>query len=177
MSRVPAILSLMVALFAITLMSGCAKSDASDKAEASRHRSKLLLAEEPTGAKGVIDTRERMPREGEFVIVGKIGGRANPWTEGQASFVLADASIALESDGKHQCDDAGCAFCSKSSKQTEQQLVALVQFNGDDGKVVPIGAQELFEIGASDTVVVRGRAKVSDDGWLIVVADGLYVRK
>jgi len=177
MSRKFPIAGPIAVLLAVTLLSGCKKSDASDKDGLSQHRSKLMLAEEPTGAKGVIDTREAMPREGELVIVGKVGGRANPWTPGQASFVLADASIALESDGKHKCDDAGCAFCSKSTKQAEQQLVALVQFHGDDGKIVPIGAQELFDIGASDTVVVRGRAKVSDDGWLIVVADGLYVRR
>jgi hypothetical protein len=179
MSRRTSIFALLAVSVSCCLLSGCTESDAAAKANVSEHRSKLLLADEPAGAKGVIDIREEMPREGEFVIVGKIGGRANPWTEGEASFVMADASVSLISDGHgHQHKEGEeCAFCRKKADQTGQDLVAIVQFIGDDGTVVPVGAQELFDINTNDTVVVRGRAQLGDDGWLVVAANGLYVRK
>lgn len=158
-------------------VAGCGKADAGSQIDTSTTRAKFVLADEPEGAMGVLDVRDAMPRSGEMVIVGRIGGPPNPWTDGQATFVMADASLALESDGKHDCDDPGCAFCKKSASKTEQKMLAIVQFVGEDGKVVPVDAQKLFDVSANDMVVVRGKAGIGEDGWLVVAANGLYVRR
>jgi hypothetical protein len=161
----------------LPLLAGCQESDAKAKVDVAKHRSRLILVEEPDGGQGVEDTRDAMPREGEFVVVGRVGGRPEPWTKGQASFFVADASLILASDGKHDCDDPSCAYCSKSEALAQKKMLALVQFVDEDGQVVPVNAQELFDIKENDMVVVRGTAKIAKDKWLVITANGLYVRR
>ena len=176
MFRLSLLACLMLALGAVGL-TGCEKSDAADKAAISKHRDKFLLAEEPAGAKGVIDTREEMPRQGEMVVVGKVGGRADIFTKGQARFFMADASVSLVTDGHQHKEGEECAYCRDKANATKQTMIAIVQFVDDDGNVVPASADELFDIKANDTIVVRGRAHLGEDDWLIIAAKGLYVRR
>ncbi|MCG8584078.1 MAG: hypothetical protein MI757_05140, partial [Pirellulales bacterium] len=108
---------------------------------------------------------------------GRVGGRPNPFNKDQASFFMADPSLALASDGKHACTDKGCAYCSKSADLAQQKMLALVQFVDEQGSVVPVDAAGLFDIKENDMIVVRGDAKIGDDGWLVITANGLYVRR
>lgn len=74
--------------------------------------------------------------------------------------------------GDHE-EDCACAFC-KSSKESVPQ--AIVKFVGEDGEMLPIGAQQLFNLNGEELVVVTGKAKLSV-GQLMVTADKIYVRK
>jgi len=139
-------------------------------------RARLVLSTEPPGAIGVLDVCEQLDslNKRELVIVGKIGGVAEPWTPGQATFVIADPFLLVGDEHNPQCD---CPFCESNRNLDPVAGLALVEFNSDDGKVLSIDAQRLFEVKTHQTVVVRGRARTNELGNLIVAANGLYVRR
>lgn len=153
-------------------------------------RQRLVLHEEPDGAMTVLGLRDQEGgfSEGKVVLVGQIGGMPNPfpetdaafpWREGEASFFLVDPSTVAEFAGHEHADGedhADCAFC-KHRAESSAGSVAAVSFNGQNGKPLPVGAQELFDIKAKDIVVVTGTAKRIGGGLLVVDAEGLYVRR
>lgn len=141
--------------------------------ELDTQRAKYLLADEPPGAVGVLDLRESISGDQQVVVVGQIGGIADPWSRGQASFVIMDPVALMEGEGHSEnCD---CPFCHKSSEETEG--LALVQFVDDSGEVLSVDAQRLFCVSKDQMVVVQGRAKLDQLGHLVVAAHGLYIRR
>lgn len=168
-------LLLALALLAGQLVAGCGRAESGPDPQLAARRARLLLASEPADALGVLDARQSCQPGQEAVIVGRVGGTANPWSPGQATFVMADAALAHDGGQHDHCPD-GCPFCE--AKRTAQAGLAVVQFVDQRGQVLPLDAQELFGIGPRDTVVVRGRVDQNGpDGMLIVSASGLYVRR
>jgi hypothetical protein len=128
-------------------------------------------------------------RGAPVVVVGRIGGVPNPWKQArpdypwsadQAEFVIADAAAAaeVEEHGHAHADaDHDCPFCAAAANS---DVVAVVRFHDEAGKVIPADARQLFNLQGEETVVVRGKAKIlgdAQDGILLVEADGLYVRR
>ena len=123
----------------------------------------------------------------DVVIVGKIGGMPNPWTEtepdfpwkeGSATLFLVDPATAAEfGDEEHAHDDScDCPFCAR--KATERvDSVATVNFIDEAGKVIDLPAGPLLDLNERDTVVVRGRAHLIAGKMLVIDADGIYVRR
>jgi len=79
-----------------------------------------LLAEEPDGAVGVIETKKALqdePASKQVVVVAKIGGLDEPvFDPGQAAFMVADVSLDLSAtDHEHEDDD--CPFCQKKKQE------------------------------------------------------------
>jgi hypothetical protein len=174
-----ATLALLLPLFA--LAAGCQQSaPAVDPHILAELRSRFVLAAEPDGVEGVLDVQESYEAPRNVVLVGQIGGVADPWTAGKASFVIADpvtmAEMA-ESGAEHECTDPGCKFCANQKLDKMKEGVAIVRFVNPDGAVVPIDARELFSLQTQETVVVQGRVEVDGLGCLVVLADGLYVRR
>lgn len=90
----------VLVLTASTFLFGCTQtappaktSGAPDPKLAEAAKAKLLLASEPAGARSVIDVKKEAKDGGEVVVVGRIGGSKEPFTQGRASFLLADASF------------------------------------------------------------------------------------
>ncbi len=169
-------LSLFLAMAFLVGPVGCGYGPATVDPRYAAHRARLLLQTEPAGAVTVLDACESLAEAGEIVLVGQIGGVADPWTKGQASFVLADPSVTAPSGGHdhHDCGD-NCPYCSKKEGKTSG--LALVQFVDEQGRVLPIGAQQLFNLDTLQTVVVRGRAERTELGDVVVSASGLYIRR
>lgn len=144
-----------------------------DNTQLDTQRAKYLLADEPPGAVGILDLRESISGDQRVVLVGQIGGITDPWSRGQASFVIVDPVALMEGEGHSQ--DCDCPFCRQSSEETEG--LALVQFVDDSGEVLSVDAQRLFGVSQDQMVVVQGRAKLDQLGHLVVAAHGLYVRR
>ena len=58
--------------------------------------------------------REDSQDQDDIVLVGRIGGRKNPWIEGRSAFMLIDASMSVVADGQETeegqiCMDDCCA--------------------------------------------------------------------
>lgn len=123
----------------------------------------------------------------DVLMVGSVGGLANPWEETQphypfaaqqAVFFLADMGEVAELDAHGHTHAPGeeCAFCAAHAAEASAML-AMVRFTDENGKVLPIEASDLFDLKEKDTVVIRGTARIIDGGMMIVDATGLYVRR
>lgn len=167
----------------VWMTSGCTEQQtvrSYDPTVLAEAREKFLLDQEPNGVQGVLDVQEEYVKPHDVVLVGQIGGVANPWSPGKAAFILADPitlSEFSESGTEHICDDPGCKFCQRQKINKLKEGLAAVEFRAADGNVVPIDARQLFSVSDRQMVVVRGKVEVNDLGCLVVAADGLYVRR
>src|SRR4029078_4558473 len=66
---------------------------ASDSKSDSAVHDKYIVTEEPKDAQTVLDTREKAKDKDDVVVVGRIGGRKNPWVKGAAAFSIVDPSL------------------------------------------------------------------------------------
>lgn len=125
--------------------------------------------------------------EMDVVLVGTVGGVANPsaqsypefpFADRQAIFFLADPAAVgeFEEHAHKHAPGEECAFCAAHAADHITSL-ALVHFKGEDGKPLAVDVRELFGLKDQDTVVVRGKAKMTPTGMLEVDATGLYVRR
>ena len=137
---------------------------------------KYVLATEPDGGMGVITAREEAKHDQEVVLVGRIGGRENPWIDGRAAFMMIDASMQIvesgeECEGNAVCTDDCCA--GKLAACT-----TLVKVVDENGRPLPIDARELLSAKEMDMVVVKGKIQRDDkEQVFVVLADGVYVRR
>jgi len=95
-----------------------------------------------------------------------------------AVFFLADALAVVENAeaGHNHAPGEECAYCLAHAED-QANMLAMVQFVDENGKVLPMDVRELFDVKEQDTVVVHGKAHVTDGGILVVDAQGLYIRK
>ncbi len=160
---------------------GCEKNSSTQTVQpsiantASVDGEKFLLTAEPDGAEDVIRVREVAKDDDAVVIVGRIGGSANPWIEGRAAFSIVDGSLKACSDIPGDSCKKPWDYCCETLKlPTSTAFVKVVDENGD---VVKADARELLKIKELSTVVVQGKAKRDDAGNLTVLATGVYVKK
>ncbi|MEX2027245.1 MAG: hypothetical protein WEH44_08085 [Pirellulaceae bacterium] len=165
----------IAALVAVTasIVAGCNTSPSTDNAAApSAEGAAYRLASEPAGAKGVKDVRADAKDEDEVTVVGRIGGDANPWIEGQSAFLIVDSAMkpCSESEG---CPTPWDYCCDADSLPQSKAMVKVVDAKG---KPLAGDARKLFGLKELQTVVVHGRAKRDEAGNLTVLADGVFVR-
>ncbi len=121
------------------------------------------------------------------VMVGHIGGLANPWAntrpefpfaKTQAIFYLADP-LAIAENAEHEHTHAPgeeCAFCAAHAEDRADML-AVVQFVDEKGNVLPTDVRQLFDVKEKDMVVVSGKARIIAGDILVIDAQGLYIRQ
>jgi hypothetical protein len=149
--------------------------DASLVTSVSVDRGKYLLADEPDGAIGVIEARETGADGQPIVVVGKIGGAANPWIEGRAAFMLLDASKTAVAEGA-ECGEG--EICMDDCCATDRMAcTTLVKVVDEAGKVLAVDARRLLEVGTDELVVIRGKVSKDAEGNFAVLADGVHIRR
>jgi hypothetical protein len=160
-------------LLAAAWGAGCGKDapPGSPPADGDRY----LLSEEPAGARGVKNVRERARDGDEVVVVGRIGGDARPWVEGRAAFWIVDPTLKSCKETDDACPTPWDFCCTPRDEMRE--VMATVKIVDEKGQTVPVGAQKLLGLKELQTVVVHGRARRDDKGNLTVLADGLFVRR
>lgn len=157
-----------------SVIAGCGTSSSSPNTTAapSADGARYRLTAEPAGAKGVKQVRGDSKDDDEIIVVGRIGGDANPWIDGQAAFLVVDTEL------KPCSSEEGCPtpwdYCCDSNSLPENK--AMVKVIGEDGKPVAVDARKLLGLKELQTVVVHGRARRDESGNLTVLADGVYVR-
>lgn len=172
-------LSISFASLVFTAFAGCGGSgtplSTTSQSAHAIDSSKYALSEEPDGAIGVIAAR-KTGQDGEpIVVVGRIGGAANPWIEGRAAFVLLDASMMLVANGTDSTAGEICLDdCCAEGRAASTTLVKVVDENG---QVLPVDARQLFQVAANDMVVVHGKVNKDESGNFVVLADGVHVRR
>jgi len=171
-------LALLTSLGLLSL-SGCGKTTESSAIAATATTieidgTKFLLNEEPTGAVGVIAARESAEDGKPLVLVGRIGGAANPWIDGRAAFTLLDASMSVVAEGE---DSEDGELCMGDCCATERlDCTTLVKVIDAQGQVVPVDSRKLLGLSVSDMVVIQGNAKRDKSGNFVMLAKGVYIR-
>ena len=161
-------------------VSGCGRptsgaTDPSSEAPAI-DKSKYVLTEEPDGAVGVIIAREDANDQDDIVLVGRIGGRKNPWIEGRTAFMVIDASMTVVADGQESGSGQLCMDDCCASLRAE--CTTLVKSVDDQGKPLEIDTRELLDAKENDMVVVKGKVHRDDEqGTFTIVASGIYIRR
>jgi hypothetical protein len=176
MKRWPAVIPV---LFAGILIIGCSREDTASTPGVSQTSSstavkKYLLTAEPAGAKTVKEVRSEAKDGDEVVIVGHIGGEKKPWVEGRAVFWIVDSSI------KPCPPEEGCPTpwdCCCTPKEELLKAMATIKVVDDQGRSIPVDARQLLSVKESQMIVVHGRANRDDKGNLVVLADGVFVRR
>jgi hypothetical protein len=82
----------VIAIAALAVLQQAVLVAAETKDDSSTH-GKYILTKEPKGAATVLATREKAKDKDNVVVVGRIGGRKNPWVKGAAAFSLVDTSL------------------------------------------------------------------------------------
>ena len=131
----------------------------------------FVLAEEPEGAVDVIPVRQGVRDQQNVVVVGRIGGKKNPWINGAAAFLLVDRSLESCDEKGHNCPTPWDFCCSNLSKS-----MVLVMFVDETGRVVRQDARQLLGVKELDTVVVEGKAKRDNAGTVSIMASRIYVK-
>lgn len=161
------------AAVAASALAGCGTSATPPNAAApSAEGAAYRLATEPAGAKGVKEARADAKDEEEVTLVGRIGGEADPWVEGQAAFVVMD-SVLKPCGADEGCPTPWDCCCDPNLSPETKALVKIVD---GSGKTVATDAKKLLGLKELQTVVVRGRTKRDEAGNLTVLADGVFVR-
>ena len=170
----------VLAVCSLTWLVGCGGGNgkpAGTAADApSAAAAKYLLSAEPSGAKNVVEVREQAKHNDEVVVVGRIGGEANPWVEGMAAFKIADLKcVPCNEHPGDKCENPW-DYCCEDPKELATS-VALVQIVDDQGKVVAEDAKKTLGFKELQTVVVQGTAERDDKQNLIVHAKKVFIRK
>jgi hypothetical protein len=170
---------LLAILLAGPMVGGCNREDAASTPAAAQTSppaagNKYLLTAEPAGAKPVKGVRKDAKDGDEVVIVGHIGGEKKPWVEGRATFWIVDPSI------KPCPPDESCPTpwdCCCEPKEELHKAMATIKVVDEHGQTVPVDTRQLLSVKESQMIVAHGRAKRDDQGNLVVLADGVFVRR
>jgi hypothetical protein len=152
---------------------GC--SDTKSRGVPSADGTKYLLTSQPADPLGVVEARKKTKDGEDVVLIGRIGGRKDPWGSGQASFSIVDTAFIACNEKEGDTCDTPWDFCCADPKELLAAM-ATVKVVDDKGDTVQTPARELLGVKELQTVVVRGKAKRDDKGNLSVLATGLYLR-
>ena len=160
---------------AVIGLSGCSHAPATESAASDIDATRFLLDEEPDGAVGVIAARESAEDGEPLVLVGRVGGSANPWIDGRAAFTLLDASMTVVAEGG---DSVEGELCTGDCCATERlACTTLVKVVDASGQVVRVDSRKLLGLKESDMVVVEGKAKKDQSGNFSMLANHVFVRR
>ena len=170
-----------VLLLITTSILGCGQQPSSTMLTTSDNevaidKNKYLLKTEPEDVVGVITLREEAKDQDPVVLVGRIGGRRNPWIKGRCAFTVIDASMSVVADGQESGQDQVCLDdCCASLRTTCTLLVKIVDENGNP---LAIDTRKLFDVKENDMVVVKGTVHRDEaEGTCVVAAQGIYLRQ
>ncbi|MBX3424287.1 MAG: AbrB/MazE/SpoVT family DNA-binding domain-containing protein [Pirellulales bacterium] len=169
-------LALLALASTLVGLSGCGSTPAEEStAQSDIDGTQFLLSAEPDGAVGVIAARESAEDGAPLVLVGRVGGSANPWIDGRAAFMLLDASMSVVAEGE---DSAEGELCTGDCCATERlACTTLVKVVDAGGQVVPVDSRKLLGLKESDMVVVEGTAKKDKSGNFSMLANRVFIRK
>ncbi len=166
-------------LASLVLITGCGQETETptESSAPAIDGTKYLLTEEPADAAEVAKAREDAKSEDEVVAVGRIGGSAMPWVEGQAAFYIIDSSLKACNDIEGDNCPQPWDYCCESSESKKSSMV-LVKVVDESGKTVKADARKLLKLKELQTVVVKGTVQRDEEGnVLALLTKGVYVKQ
>lgn len=130
------------------------------------------LDEKPKDAHDVIAVRKDVEDKQDVVVVGRIGGRPNPWIKGTAAFSIVDRSLKPCNEIEGDTCKTPWDYCCESDLP---KATVLVMFVDEEGKIVKQDARELLGVKELDTLTIVGKAKRDKAGNVTVLASKVFV--
>ena len=97
-------------------------------------------------------------------------GEVPAFAPGKATFIVTDAT-GHDGDESHNPHD--CPFCKRDIKS----VIAQVEWNDPDGRLLQVDSRKLFDIKEFDLLVLQGTGKFSKDDTLIITASKVFVTR
>jgi hypothetical protein len=144
----------------------------SDEPAANNPGKKYLLQKQPERAQDVIAVRKDAKDQQDIVVVGRIGGRKNPWIKDAAAFSIVDRSLTPCNEREGDTCKTPWDYCCEA---TLPKSTLLVMVYDTEGKLVKKDARSLLGVTELDTVVVEGKTKRDKAGNVTIVASKMYV--
>ncbi|MEX0614072.1 MAG: hypothetical protein WD738_17150 [Pirellulales bacterium] len=132
----------------------------------------FLLKEKPADAADVIAVRKDAKDRADVVVVGRIGGRTNPWIKGAAAFSIVDRSLTPCNEMPGDTCKTPWDYCCETDLP---KATVLIMVHDADGKLVKRDARKLLGVKELDTVFIQGKAKRDKAGNVSIVASKIYV--
>lgn len=104
-----------------------------------------------------------------LTLTGRVMGRAQPFVEGRAAFVLGDPELLTPCNEK---PDDGCPTpwdtCCDTA-EAKREGTATIQISGEDGRVLPHTLRGIHGLTELSTVTVQGKVATGSDGEVLIV--------
>ncbi len=130
----------------------------------------------PANAPNLLEVKQAAKAGEEVVFLARVGGRAKPFAEGFAMFVVADPSlVSCELMGDEDHCPIPYDYCCEAPEKLKAGL-ATIQFSDADGMPYPATAQGAGGLEGSKFVVVEGTVlDKNDDGLFTIQASKVWV--
>jgi hypothetical protein len=161
-----AALAIVMSLLTQALPAYCAEPDNRTT------NNKFLLKEEPKDAADVLAVRKNAKDQEEVVVVGRVGGRVNPWVKGSAVFSIVDRSLKPCNEIPGDTCETPWDYCCATDLPKATLMVMVMD---EQGKILKKDARELLGVKELDTVVIRGTAKRDKAGNVSILASKMFV--
>jgi hypothetical protein len=172
-------LQTLVGLTLLSCLVGCGGAtearDAASAVPTNVDGAQFLLSEEPEGAVGVVAALESVEDGMPLVLVGRVGGAANPWVDGRAAFMVLDPSVTVVAEGEEKDEGEVCMGDCCATERLE--FTTLVKVIDAEGRLVPVDARQLLGLKESDLVVLEGHAEKKSDKGFVMLASRVYIRR
>jgi hypothetical protein len=140
---------------------------------AAEKESPMILEKEPKGAVDILALKKDVKDQQDVVVVGRIGGRVNPWVKGTAVFPIVDRSLRPCNEIPGDTCKTPWDYCCETNLP---KATLLVMFVDENGKVIKHDPREMFNVKELSTVVVEGKAKRDKAGNVTVMASKIHIR-
>jgi hypothetical protein len=169
--------SVVVLLATLAWAVGCndARKTPVGPSQDSRPDSTYFASVEPADPRGIMDVRETAKDSETVVVVGRIGGSANPWVDGRAAFSLVDEALQACSDKEGDKCKTPWDYCCETDRLPRATL--LVKLVDQAGQLVKRDARKLLGVRELQTLVVEGTAQRDDAGNVTLLAHQVFVRQ
>lgn len=134
-----------------------------------------LFASKPiANARGVAEVKSDETASGDVVITGRVGGRAEPFVDGAAVFILTDSALK-------SCDQIHGDKCQQPWDyccETRESLIAhtaTIRVTDADGKPIPLNIKDERGLSPLATVTIAGTISTNKDNQLVIDAKQIYV--
>lgn len=161
----------------MSVAAGCGQDSSAPAAAAGETvPAEVFVTTAPADARDVAPARQEA-REGQEVTVrGRIAGRATPFVDGRAMFILTDMSLAPCNAKPGDGCPTPWDLCCETPEDILKNSV-MVQIAGADGKALKASLKDQHGLKPLAEVVVAGTVAPRGDGNTFVVnAKRIYVR-
>lgn len=130
----------------------------------------------PAGAQGVAELKKNAVENSDVVIRGRIGGRAQPFVDGAAVFVLTDSSLKSCDQLHGDACKTPWDYCCETPESIAANTLT-VQIVGDDGKPLRESVRGTHGLDRLKEIVVAGKIASRDEsgGTIVINASRIAV--